>query len=92
MKSIRIKTQQEREKEKQAKVKEVMVKSRGYYYYVCEKCRTAFFDSDMILESSTGAHFCPLNTKRWWRVRPCLAQIFGGDEEDFKKYYEIKET
>lgn len=96
MKIIRLKTKKEREEP--LSYEKIKVKETRYYFWVCEKCKIAYFDKDIVLKYSDGSMRCPNDilscvwfSLRKLRLRTCNETIRGGDKECFEKYFKVVE-
>ena len=96
MKKVIKKTREEIEGSEQ--LTPIKVSDTNYYYWVCDECKVAFFDSDIILKSSKSGCKCPIEKTRGFIGKLfndgkiiCGNSIYGGDKECFEKYYKLNE-
>lgn len=70
---------------------EIQVNKTHYYYFSCDDCNIAYTGDDIIIESYDGKKLCPkyVSTGIFGAHKVCLNQMYGGDEDCFKKYYKI---
>ena len=89
MKKIIEKTK--KEKEQEITYEEIVVKDTYFFYWVCDKCKIAFFSEDIILKGSDGVQRCPQKIKSLFGKKVCNNHIYGGHEESFNRYYKFAE-
>ncbi len=87
MRKITRKTKEERMEE--VLLKPTTVNDTKYFYFVCDKCKAAFFEEDTIFSLSTGGYVCPNVVKTFFRDKMCGERIYGGDSKCFNEYYKF---
>lgn len=88
MKKIIKKTRKEIDQE--TLMVELAVSDTNYFYWACDKCYTAFFAGDVILqEVGRGYKRCTNMVSNFLGDKMCLGNLYGGDKESFDRYYKV---
>ncbi len=80
----------EEEKKKEIEVKIMKVSDTDYYFWICHKCKVAFFKDDEILVSADGNNKCLNKSKKFFnKTIDCNNAVYSGSEKYFNENYKI---
>lgn len=73
-------------------IEKISVRDLGRFYFVCSRCKIAYFGDDIILRVMRSEGYydekCP-NKIEGLFAHICMKNIYGGNEDQFNYYYKF---